>query len=372
MKKRIIFVIESLSGGGAEKVLSVIVKYFNYEKYEVTICPIVDTGVYCEEIKKCVTHYSPIISYRGNFISQFWNRIKYKLIYSILPLKWVYKWFLPHNNDVEIAFCEGFVTKLLSRANSRAKKIAWVHIDLLYYPWPVELGIYKNFEEEQIAYSVYDEIVCVSKTVEKSFHDKYGLNNTCTIYNPIDIKAIQQHAGIPVRNDGKIMHIISIGRLAHQKGYDRLLEVAKQLHDEGYKFYLTILGEGVERQPLENYIEKNSMTSYVSLPGFCENPYKQLVSSDLFVCSSRAEGFSLVIAEALVLGIPVISTYCSGPNELLNGGKQGLLVENTNEGLYTGLRNFLINKSILPQVNFEEFAHKFDAEKVMEEIYRIL
>lgn len=372
MKKRILFVIESLSGGGAEKVLSVIVKYFNYEKYDVTVCPIVDIGVYCDEVKKYTNHYIPIISYHGNFISRFWNRIKYKLIYSLLPLKWVYNWFLPQNSDVEIAFCEGFVTKLLSRANSKAKKIAWVHIDLLYYPWPVELGIYKTPGEEQIAYSVYDKIVCVSQTVEKSFHDKYGLNNTCTIYNPIDIKTIRQNAGIPVCNNEKAMHIISIGRLAHQKGYDRLLEVAKQLYDEGYKFNLTILGEGEERQPLENYIEKNSMASYVTLPGFCENPYKQLVNSDLFVCSSRAEGFSLVIAEALVLGIPVISTYCSGPNELLDGGKQGMLVENSNEGLYTGLRSFLINKSFVPRVNSNEFAHKFDAEKMMEVIYRIL
>lgn len=372
MKKRILFVIESLSGGGAEKVLSVIVKYFNYEKYDVTVCPIVDTGVYCEEVKKFVNHYIPIISYHGNFISQFWNRIKYKLIYSLLPLKWVYEIFIPKGNDVEIAFCEGFVTKLLSQASSQSKKIAWVHIDLLYYPWPVELGIYKNSDEEKLAYSIYDKIVCVSQTVENSFHDKYGLKNTCTIYNPIDIEAIRQNAGNPVCNNGKAMRIISIGRLVHQKGYDRLLEVAKHLYDEGYKFYLTILGEGVERQPLESFIEQNSMASYVSLPGFSENPYKHLVNSDLFVCSSRAEGFSLVIAEALVLGIPVISTYCSGPNELLDGGKQGLLVENTNDGLYSGLRNFLINKSIVPRANFNELAYIFEAEKVMNLIYRIL
>ena len=63
--------------------------------------------------------------------------------------------------------------------------------------------------------------------------------------------------------------------------------------------------------------------------------------SDLFVCSSRAEGFSLVIAEAMVLGIPVISTYCSGPNELLQEGKYGMLVENSEKGLYAGLVNAL-------------------------------
>ena len=316
----------------------------------------VDTGTYCDEVRKYVTQYSPVITYRGHALSRLWNTLKYKLIYSYIPLRWVYKWLIPQGNDVEIAFCEGYVTKLLSQANSQSKKIAWVHIDLLYYPWPIELGIFRDVEDERRAYSSFDKIVCVSQTVENSFHNKYGLNNTCTIYNPIDIEAIRQNAGNPVCNNGKPIRIISIGRLAHQKGYDRLLEVAKQLYDEGYKFYLTILGEGVERQSLENYIEKNSMASYVSLPGFSENPYKQLINSDMFVCSSRAEGFSLVIAEALLLGIPVISTYCSGPNELLDGGSLGLLVENSENGIYQGLKSALQNKGRM--TDFIEVARK--------------
>ena len=333
MNKKVLFLIESLSGGGAEKVLSVIVKFFDYDHYDVTVCPMVDTGIYRDEVKKYVSHYFPVITYRGHALSRFWNTVKYKLVYSYLPLCWVYKWFIPQCNDVEIAFCEGFVTKLLSQSNSKAKKIAWIHTDLTDNPWPIELGIFQQGEEERKAYSCFNKIVCVSHIVEQSFHKKYGLNNlTCTIYNPIDTEHIRDLAGKKDSQLNDKLQVISIGRLVPQKGYDRLLEVAKQLYDEGYKFYLTILGEGVERQSLENYIEKNSMASYVSLPGFSENPYKQLINSDMFVCSSRAEGFSLVIAEALLLGIPVISTYCSGPNELLDGGKLGLLVENSNKG----------------------------------------
>ena len=371
MKKKILFLIESLSGGGAEKVLSVIVKYFDYEHYDVTVCPMVDTGIYRDEVKKYVTQYSPVITYRGHALSRLWNTLKYKLVYSYLPLCWVYKWFIPQGNDVEIAFCEGFVTKLLSQSNSKAKKMAWIHTDLTDNPWPIELGIFRDVEDERRAYSSFDKIVCVSQTVENSFHNKYGLNNTCTIYNPIDIEAIRQNAGNPVCNNGKPIRIISIGRLANQKGYDRLLEVAKQLYDEGYKFYLTILGEGVERQSLENYIEKNSMASYVSLPGFSENPYKQLINSDMFVCSSRAEGFSLVIAEALLLGIPVISTYCSGPNELLDGGKLGLLVENSNKGLYAGIKAYLAHEYIIPRPNPDRIVNWFGTKTIMQKVFDI-
>ena len=165
MRKKVLFVIDSLAGGGAEKVLTVLTKYFNYEEYEVTVCPIVDEGVYCEEVKRQVTHYKPIISYKGSSLSRLWNQIKYKLVYFYLPLNWVHKCFFPQGVDIEIAFCEGYVTKLLAHAHSKTKKIAWVHTDLNDNPWPIELGIFNDSAEESDAYKQYDKIVCVSETV---------------------------------------------------------------------------------------------------------------------------------------------------------------------------------------------------------------
>ena len=80
--------------------------------------------------------------------------------------------------------------------------------------------------------------------------------------------------------------------------------------------------------------------------GFKKNPYKYLKKADCFVCSSRSEGFSLVIAEAMMLGIPVISTYCSGPNELLEEGKYGLLVDNNEEDLYRGIKSIIEDEKL--------------------------
>ena len=351
MKHKILFLIESFSGGGAEKVLRVLLKHFDYSKYEVTVCPIVDTGVYSEEVKRYVDHYLPIISYRGNTLSNFWNKIKYKLVCNYLPLGWVYKLFVPKGNDVEIAFCEGYVTKLLSKGGSKSRKIAWVHTDLTDNPWPIELGIFKDVSEEKAAYSVYDRIVTVSKTVEQSFDDRYGLTDrTYTIYNPIDAEDILLKAGKEANDIHEDFRLISVGRLVPQKGYDRLLKVVKRLHDDGYKLNLAILGEGEERKELEEYINANNMSSYVSLPGFDANPYKAMRKSVLFVCSSRAEGYSLVIAEALVLGLPVVSTYCSGPNELLGNGQYGKLVENSEEGLYQGIKMLLNDQAKLKEL----------------------
>ena len=349
MEKRVLFLIESLSGGGAEKVLSVIIKHFDYNKYDVTVCPVVDIGVYTEVVKEYATYYVPIISFKGNIVSRIWNRIKYKLIYSILPLDWVYKMFIPQGNEIEVAFCEGFATKLLAHAKSNSKKIAWIHTDLENNPWTTEIGVYKNVEEERKTYSVFDTVVCVSKMVLQSFCKLYGLNEKAiTIYNPIDVDDIRQKAGKKGNRKDNVVHIISVGRLVPQKGYDRLLRVIMRLHEEGNPVQLVILGDGTERNSLENYIVCNDMESYASIPGFSNNPYEQIYQSDLFVCSSRAEGFSLVIAEAMTLGVPVVSTFCMGPNELLQDGKCGMIIENSEEGLYIGLKYALNN---MPKMN---------------------
>ena len=371
MKRSILFVIDCLTWGGAEKVLSVLVKNFDYEKYDVTVCPIVDGGIYCEEVKRYATNYCPIITYDGSVLSRLWNKIKYKLVYSYLPLRWVYQWFIPKGHDVEIAFCEGFVTKLLAHENSVSTKVAWVHIDLKDYPWPLDVGIYKDLDEERRAYSVYDKIVCVSKTVHNSFCELFGMeNHLTTIYNPIDIDDICHKASSKTERKDNAIHLISVGRLTQQKGYDRLLKVVKRLHDNGLPIQLKILGDGEGRDSLDEYVQNNAMKSYVFLPGFTDNPYSQLKNADIFVCSSRAEGFSLVIAEAMVIGVPVVSTYCSGPNELLEEGKYGMLVDNSEESLYLGLKKAITNMDQMKdyvkaaQIRIQDFSPQAIIQKV--------
>lgn len=361
MKTRLLFVIESLGGGGAEKVLATLLKHINRDVFEVTLCTIVDTGKYVEEVRPYVD-YTPILPDPQSLsvLGRLWYNIKYKLIYKWLPMSCVYRLWVPKNHDVEIAFCEGFATKLISASTNRiAKHIAWIHIDLKYNPWPQRQGFFKNTAEETLAYERFDKIITVSQTVEESIKEVYGLHSKiATIYNPIDVEDIKIKAqeGLSSRSslnvdELKSTHIVTVGRLVHQKGYDILLHVASRLRNDGYNFTLSILGEGEQRSELESYINGHNLQDRVELLGFHRNPYPYIAQSDLFVCSSRSEGYSLVIAEALVLGKPVISTYCSGPNELLGEGNFGMLVPNDEqgEGLYQGLRTVLDNPQKLAQ-----------------------
>ena len=111
MKNKILFFIESLGGGGAEKVLSTIVKHIDTQKFDITVCVITAGGKYDEEVRRRVRLCSLLKSseeYHGLEKILYW--LKYHLIYDWLPYRLVYELFIPKGNDLEIAFVEGFAT----------------------------------------------------------------------------------------------------------------------------------------------------------------------------------------------------------------------------------------------------------------------
>ena len=350
--KKILFVIESLTGGGAEKILSVILRNINTTKFHVTLCCIVNTGQYLKDIPKNI-NYKYIIS-NPKDCKSFWSKLiynlKYKLVYFWLPLNWVYRLWIPKGNDIEVAFVEGFTTKLISKSTSSAKKIAWVHIDLINNHWTKIT--FKNNEDEAFAYSKFNDIVCVSKKVKQSM-SQLGYNIDClrVLYNPIDdqsIRQLSQEISNTKLSNTTSIKLISTGRLVAQKGYDRLLPIIKRLINDGINVSLTILGEGGDRQKLEEYIKSNNLANHVFLPGFVDNPYSTMAQHDIFVCSSRAEGYSTAVTEAIILGLPVVTTDCSGMTELLGENNEyGIVTQNDDEALYQGIKQLITDKRLI-------------------------
>lgn len=331
MKKKVLFFIESLAGGGAEKVLSTLVQHIDESRFDVTVCVISGGGRYDEVVASnvnLVKIFDNAERYTG--IKKLWYILRYNLIYKFLPAWLVYALFVSKGYDVEVAFVEGFATKVIAASlNKKAKKIAWVHVDLIQRPWPIELGVFKNMDEERAAYNKYDKVVCVSRSVEDIMRDAYGLENTLTIYNPLDSDLIlslgKEQSDFDV--DQSKYNIVSVGRYTKQKGYDLLLPVIAKVRESHPNVHLWLIGEGSERTALEQQAAALGIAENVTFTGFLKNPYALMSKMDLFVCSSRAEGFSLVIAESLILGVPVISMNCSGPNELIGKNECGILCD---------------------------------------------
>lgn len=348
--KSILIVIDSLGYGGAEKVLYTFLQHWDLQKYTITLVPIVDKGVYSSKIKKLNgIKYSPVISSSSSFGRGVLHKILYKLVYNYLPPKWVYALFIPKKRDIEVAFCEGFVTKLMSHSsNKKAKKIAWIHTDLVKNNWPLAIGIFKDKSEEIEAYAAYDSIVGVSQLVCDGFKDSFGLSTISCIYNPIDKNEItsltSKAAG---RNNKDQIKLVSVGRLVYDKGYDFLIQSVSLLAKRGIAVDLTIVGEGDWRKKLEELIHDLNLSEQVHLIGFKENPYQYMKEADIYVSSSRFEGFSLAIAEAMILGLPIISTRCVGPLELLDNGSAGMIVECSAESMANGIYEMITQQEIL-------------------------
>lgn len=332
-RKKLLFVVESLAGGGAEKVLLTILKNINKKKYDITVLTVVKTGVYINEIKNyCRLRYMlPDLSELSTIKEKLKYKIDYQFIYHA-DIKKVYQKYVHEKYDVEVAFLEGFATKfIIASFNQKSKKICWIHIDMLNNPYAD--NAFKSLEEEKKVYEKYDEIIAVSETVKKIFEKKFHIvNKAKVIYNPIDSKEIlskAQSKKILDISDSKI-NLISIGRVEHQKGFDRLIGALGKIGLKE-KYHLYILGNGSQINELKKLVEKMELSENVSLLGFQENPYPWIEACDVLLCTSRAEGYSLVIAEAMILEKPVISVDCAGPNELLNYGEYGVLIPNSDE-----------------------------------------
>ena len=345
-RTKVLFFLENLGGGGAEKVLTTIARYLDRALYEVTVCCIQDTGVYIQTIKETADHYVALVPNISELKGwkRFWAKKKRLLIHKWLPASWVYRLFVPKQHDVEIAFLEGAPTRILSAStNNSARKIAWIHIDLRLLN-PLAHFI-PSHQGQKKTLSKFDDIVGVSKTVSDSIRELYSFNEVLTIYNPLDAKDIHLQAeqkNIQLPEKKQQFRLISVGRYVPQKAFDRLLRSVKRLLNDGISLELWLVGDGALRPEYEQWISDNHLEDFVTLWGFQSNPYTFIKNSDLFVCSSFVEGYNIAISEALILGIPVLTTNFT-PDEHTARENLCIIVDNDEEALYQGLKSLLSN-----------------------------
>ena len=271
--------------------------------------------------------------------------------------------------DIEIGFFRGLSIKIISGStNPKSVKLAWVHSD--FKKCAGITNNFKSFEKAKQAYSMFDKIVCVSKQAKTGFDEVIGLSDkSTTVYNLLPINEILSQANAVCPGNRKGLTILSVGHLVDIKGYDRLLAVTNTFTKNGYDFDLWIVGEGAEREKLQKYIDDNRIDN-VTLFGQQSNPYSFMKHADLYVCSSRYEGYNLTVAEALICGCPVLSTECTGPTEILDNGKFGMIVENSEEGLYNGMKAFFDNPSLLDEYRQKarERIDFFNEERILNQI----
>ena len=350
-KKKVTFYCDSMDKGGTEKATLDLVNNLSNEKYDITIVQLSKGGYYQKFLRdgvriKEIIPVSPEKSFKW-----YW---RLRNLYKKIPAKINHRLFIGNKQDIEVACGYGYPNIIVSKSR-QAKKILWVHMDVL-----VEKNKVADMTKEdgQKYFDNIDKIVCVSKDCRDSFVNKFGFKDKTVVnYNVLEVDCIREKS----RNDGvnlsdQDINIITIGRLTWQKGYDRLIEALGKIPNK--KFQLYIIGEGEEKENLIKIARQYMIESRVHLLGYTDNPYRYLKAADLYVCSSRFEGLSLALEESIIVGTPVLTTECTGTKELFNNKSYGIIVNNSVEGLVYGLNQIMNNPKKL--INIANYIEKND------------
>ena len=338
----ILFFIPTLDKGGAENVLINLVNNLDHRKFNITVQTLFDQNSQKEKLK-------PYISYKSFLKKQFNGNSR---LFARLPSTILYRLIVKNEYDIVVSYLEGPTTYILSGCPYiKTKKVAWIHT-----AFENERGFYAGFTSKQKAmkaYRSYDMIVFVAKMALERFNHISGkiLAPEVVLYNTIESEMIKKYSDEDINDfvfNKDEIKLISVGKIQPVKGFDRLARIHKKLIDDGFSIHTYIIGSGDQQDEIDKYIKENRIDDTFTFLGFKDNPYKYVAKADLFVCSSRREGFSTAVTESLIVGTPVISTNCSGIYEQLGERNEyGVVTDNNVDSLYTGLYRLLTSPNLL-------------------------
>lgn len=361
--KKIVFGITSLSIGGAERVLVDIVNRLQ-NKYDITIFTLYGKGAFENQLDKNVK----VIKLYDNSYEEM-SKLKKKIIplYVLKCGKSIYRKYIEGKFDIEIAFLEGPITRIFQFGKS-SKKIAWIHNDIAKV-FGQDFKARLKLRIDKKIYSKYDKLIFVSKDNQKSFNQLYQNvkleEKEEVIYNYIDKDKIIEKANLEVGQeyiDKNVPSILTVARLVKQKAINRLIQVHRRLMDEGILHKIYVIGDGPEKENLENQIRKMKVEDTFLLMGKRENPYPYIKKADYFALLSQFEGYGMVIEEAKILNKNIIITNTAA-KEAVDGYAKKLIVENTEDAILKGIKQVL-KKNVVFEENKIEYDNMFLIEKI--------
>lgn len=364
---KVLFFIHDLMYGGAEKVLVNLVNNMDKDKYDITVMTVFDVGVNKKFLNKDIKYkYVFKRMFRGN-----------STIFKIFKPETLYKYMIKDEYDIIISYLEGSCTRIISGCrNEDIKKFAWVHIVQDEKQFKKS---YKNKDEAIKCYNKFNKIACVSMDVKDNFIELSGIkDNVEVIYNTNETDEIVKLSKDKVEDvifKDNVINICGVAKVIPKKGFMRLARVHKRLLEEGYNHHIYILGEGEEKEKIKNYLRDNGLSDSFTFLGYKENPYKYVEKCDLFICSSFEEGFSTAVTESILVGTPVVTTLCSGMKELLGENNEyGIIEENSEEGIYRGLKKILQNPKLIDYYNNKiiERARRFSKNETIVKVEKFL
>ncbi|MBC7263903.1 MAG: glycosyltransferase [Chloroflexi bacterium] len=365
-RHRILFVIPSLGGGGAERACINILRGLDQEWFECALCLFAKEGAFLSEVPPGLRSYDlrGRVQYDLRLIPRLSRIVRHERPSVVLS-------FLRYANAITV----------LAAAFSRPRPV--IVLNEQNYP-SAEMPRFRWLRFRRTAirrlYAQADVITAISEGVASDLTTTFHVPHSriAVIPNPVDVNRIRLLAQEPVDHpwfNGDAPVIIAVGRLEAQKGYPDLIEAFSILQRD-VPARLVVLGEGSQREALEELAREKRLEDKVVFWGFQSNPYRFMARADVFALSSLYEGFGNVIVEALALGLPVVATDCqSGPAEILEGGRYGMLVPvGQPDAMAEALRCILLDSALRERLRREGPARaaNFDLPVIVERYHHLL
>lgn len=393
MKKRVIFVIDSLNSGGAEKSLISLLSLFDYGKYEVELLTFKEGGLYAPLLSKEVRVLNQPDIFKkmklsildliknNDFRSVLWRvntsvSLRYKQNFTEIKHGAQLMWprldkvipKLKSEYDIAIAYSQGTPTYYVAEKINSKKKLCWINIDYKF------AGYNREFDFKY--YEKFDNIVAVSKVctdvlkgVFPEFKDKI-----ITIYDIISEELINSMAnkGQGFTDDYSGVRILTIGRLVYQKGYEYAIEAAKCLKDKKIDFRWYVIGEGNLKNELENKIGEYKLENNFKFLGTFTNPYPFVKQCDIYCQPSRFEGFGLAIAEARILNKPIVATNFDIVYDQIKDKENGLISKKDGEDIANKIMELINNDELKNKIINNLKKENIGTEKELSRIYNLI
>lgn len=360
--------IPTLDHGGAEKVLVNLVNNMDKTKFYITVLTLFGGGVNRQFL---MSH----IKDKYVFKKQFPGNTK---IFNLFSPKTLYKHFIKEHYDIIVSYLEGPTARIVSGCTDKnTKLVSWIHCRM-ENDKSGSVG-FRNFDEAKICYNKFDYTACVSKWVKDYFTETFQFSNPIgVLYNTIETDEILEKSKEKIDDvqfSDNCYNICSVGKISQVKGFDRLARIHKRLLDDGINNHVYIFGIGEDKAKLEDYLAENNLQETFTFMGYNTNPYKYVKNCDLYVCSSHSEGFSTSVTESLIVGTPVVTTLCSGMQEMLGENNEyGIVTDNNEDALYEGVKKMLIEDGLLEYYakQAEERGKFFDTKTTVKAVEEML
>lgn len=357
MKKKLLVFGYNMQMGGAEKALTDTLKYLS-PFCEIDLYLLKKEGTLLSEVPSNVNIYQMRNNIFSYLLFRFIPFFRKRKINKIANKKDYYAVF---------GYMEGRSGTWVADIKKKIKKYAWIHNDVFKF----NIGI--SDKEAKNTYNKLDKVICVSKQAKENFCKKYEISSkkVIVIYNFINEEEILKKADA-FKVNNKRFTFVNVAKMRDQKRQDRLVKAAKVLKEEGFDFEIQLIGDGPNYEKIKKMVEDYNVSDIVILKGLQTNPYPYIKNADFFILTSYMEGYGIVIKEALLLKTKIVTTRVTGPVEILENGKYGLIMENTDEAVIDKMREILLNKNNYKNLEKILYNYKGDNEIIKKQTLKLL